>query len=125
MSERQAEVEAGVEAEVEAEQRVTHLELFFDLVFVFAITQLTAVLAEHPTLEGVAQVLLVFGVLTLAVADWRGRGHGVTAEGVSGGQEGDDDEQSRVLLQELESGPGRCRAQVRRRGARCAEDAGE
>ena len=30
---------------------VTTLELFFDLVFVFTITQLTAVLAHHPTGE--------------------------------------------------------------------------
>ena len=33
----------------EIEQRVTPLELFFDLVFVFAITQVTGFIAEHPT----------------------------------------------------------------------------
>ena len=32
--------------------RVTNLELFFDLVFVFTITQLTVVLTEHPTAAG-------------------------------------------------------------------------
>jgi low temperature requirement protein LtrA len=29
--------------------RVSTLELFFDLVFVFTITQLTAVLGQHPS----------------------------------------------------------------------------
>ncbi len=33
----------------ESEQRVTPLELFFDLVFVFAITQVTQLMAEDPT----------------------------------------------------------------------------
>ena len=42
---------------------VSTLELFFDLVFVFAITQLTAVLADAPTPIGALQVLLIFGVL--------------------------------------------------------------
>jgi low temperature requirement protein LtrA len=39
------------------------LELFFDLVFVLAITQCTALMARHPTWEGLAQGLLVLGVL--------------------------------------------------------------
>ncbi len=47
----------------EHESRVTPLELFFDLVFVFAITQLTSVLADDPTPIGALQVLLIFGVL--------------------------------------------------------------
>jgi low temperature requirement protein LtrA len=42
---------------------VSTLELFFDLVFVFAITQLTAILANEPTLVSVLRVLLLFGVL--------------------------------------------------------------
>ncbi|WP_026412675.1 low temperature requirement protein A [Actinomadura oligospora] len=42
---------------------VTTLELFFDLVFVFAITQLTGVLAHDMTLRGLAEVVLMFGVL--------------------------------------------------------------
>ena len=37
---------------VEGEERVTPLELFFDLVFVFAITQVTGFLAENKTGEG-------------------------------------------------------------------------
>jgi low temperature requirement protein LtrA len=44
-------------------ERVTPLELFFDLVFVLAITQCTALMADHPTWEGLAQGLLVLGVL--------------------------------------------------------------
>ena len=43
--------------------RVSTLELFFDLVFAFTLTQLTALLARHLSLAGVAQVLLIFGVL--------------------------------------------------------------
>jgi low temperature requirement protein LtrA len=45
------------------EERVTPLELFFDLVFVLAITQCTALIAATPTWEGVARGLLVLGVL--------------------------------------------------------------
>jgi low temperature requirement protein LtrA len=44
-------------------ERVTPLELFFDLVFVLALTQCTALMANYPTWEGVAQGLLVLGVL--------------------------------------------------------------
>src|SRR5918992_3362749 len=42
---------------------VSTLELFFDLVFVFAITQLTAILADEPKPISVLRVLLLFGVL--------------------------------------------------------------
>jgi low temperature requirement protein LtrA len=45
------------------EARVTPLELFFDLVFVLALTQCTALMATNPTWEGIAQGLLVLGVL--------------------------------------------------------------
>jgi low temperature requirement protein LtrA len=45
------------------EERVTPLELFFDLVFVLAITQCTALMAANPTWEGLARGLLVLGVL--------------------------------------------------------------
>jgi low temperature requirement protein LtrA len=45
------------------ESRVTPLELFFDLVFVLAFTQCTALMADRPTWEGVAQALLVLGLL--------------------------------------------------------------
>ena len=44
-------------------ERVTPLELFFDLVFVLALTQCTALMAAEPTWEGLAKALLVLGVL--------------------------------------------------------------
>ena len=40
---------------------VSPLELFFDLVFVFTITQLTTLLARNPTWGGLLQVVLLFG----------------------------------------------------------------
>jgi len=43
--------------------RVTPLELFFDLVFVLAITQCTALMAAQPTWAGLAKGLLVLGTL--------------------------------------------------------------
>ena len=43
--------------------RVSALELFFDLVFVFAITQLTGILSRDLTPAGALRVLLIFGVL--------------------------------------------------------------
>jgi low temperature requirement protein LtrA len=54
----------------EGRHRVTHtdpgvttIELFFDLVFVFTITQLTHAVAREPTLTGVARAMLIFGNL--------------------------------------------------------------
>jgi low temperature requirement protein LtrA len=49
----------------EAEQ-VTTLELFFDLVFVFAITQVTALMAEDPTWAGMGRGMLVLSALWFA-----------------------------------------------------------
>src|SRR5215472_3423101 len=43
--------------------RVSTLEIFFDLVFAFTLTQLTALLAVSLSWLSVAQVLLVFGLL--------------------------------------------------------------
>jgi low temperature requirement protein LtrA len=43
----------------ESEKRVAPLELFFDLVFVFAVTQVTALMAHDPTWEGLGQGMLV------------------------------------------------------------------
>ena len=40
--------------------RVTYVELFFDLVFVFAITQLSHTLLEHLSLKGLLQATLLF-----------------------------------------------------------------
>ena len=45
------------------EETVKPLELFFDLVFVLAITQCTQLMADDPTWEGLARGLLVLGVL--------------------------------------------------------------
>ncbi|HWC71025.1 MAG TPA: low temperature requirement protein A [Actinomycetota bacterium] len=45
------------------EARVTPLELFLDLVFVFAITQVTALMADDLTVRGVVQGLLVLGLV--------------------------------------------------------------
>src|SRR3954462_2757753 len=47
----------------EGEERVTPLELFFDLVFVFAITQVTGLVTRHPTWGGVAEGLVVLALL--------------------------------------------------------------
>ena len=44
-------------------ETVTPLELFFDLVFVLALTQCTALMADEPTWEGLAKGILVLGVL--------------------------------------------------------------
>ncbi len=52
------------------EQRVTPLELFFDLVFVYAITQVTQLMSHDPTWRGVAR-----GVLVLAALWWAWTGY--------------------------------------------------
>jgi low temperature requirement protein LtrA len=44
-------------------ERVKPLELFFDLVFVLAITQCTALMAHEPTWQGLAKGILVLAVL--------------------------------------------------------------
>src|SRR5215213_462975 len=48
---------------IEAEERVTSLELFFDLVFVFTLTQLSALLAESLSWERLLQSFLIFIIL--------------------------------------------------------------
>src|SRR6478735_7961713 len=50
-------------------ERVTPLELFFDLVFVLAITQCTTLMSHHTTWSGLIQGLLVLGMLWWA---WTG-----------------------------------------------------
>jgi low temperature requirement protein LtrA len=45
------------------EARVSTLELFFDLVFVFGFTQITGAVSHEPTAVGVARAVLVFAVL--------------------------------------------------------------
>ena len=48
---------------VEQEHRVTPRELFFDLVFVFAFTQVTTLLTDDPTFAGIGRGVLVLGAL--------------------------------------------------------------
>ena len=50
-------------------ERVFPLELFFDLVFVLALTQCTALMADNPTWSGLVQGLLVLAMLWWA---WTG-----------------------------------------------------
>jgi low temperature requirement protein LtrA len=47
----------------DTEKRVAPLELFFDLVFVFALTQVTLLMSENPTWEGLGQGMLVLALL--------------------------------------------------------------
>ncbi len=63
--EEAAKAHGDGDAEAAAEQAVTPLELFFDLVFVFAITQVTQFIADDPTWEGLAR-----GMLILAAVWW-------------------------------------------------------
>jgi low temperature requirement protein LtrA len=55
--------DAEPEREHDPEHQVTPLELFFDLVFVFAITQVTTLLANDPTWHGVLRGMLVLAAL--------------------------------------------------------------
>jgi low temperature requirement protein LtrA len=48
------------------QEQVTSLELFFDLVFVFAFTQVTGLMAEDPTWEGLGRGMLVLSALWFA-----------------------------------------------------------
>jgi low temperature requirement protein LtrA len=58
------EVSGQVEDAAEGGQlRASTLELFFDLVFVFTITQLTHVFSEHPGWLELGRVALMFGVI--------------------------------------------------------------
>ena len=44
----------------DASPRVTHMELFFDLVYVFAITQLSDFLFAHRSPRGALEALILF-----------------------------------------------------------------
>jgi low temperature requirement protein LtrA len=61
-------VDDAHELEPDAEHRVTPLELFFDLVFVFALTQVTSFMADDPTWERVFRGLLILGAIWWAWA---------------------------------------------------------
>jgi low temperature requirement protein LtrA len=51
------------EAVDDSDKQVAPLELFFDLVFVFALTQVTELMSENPTWEGLGQGMLVLAAL--------------------------------------------------------------
>ncbi len=69
------------EQDVEREQRVTSLELFFDLVFVFGFTQVTTVLSDDPTWSGLGHGLLILGALWWAWAAYAWLTNTVDPEG--------------------------------------------
>ena len=50
------------------DERVKPLELFFDLVFVFGLTQVTTMISAHPTWGGLFQGMLVLGAIWWAWA---------------------------------------------------------
>ena len=56
-------VRGRLRAGARLDARVSPLELFFDLVFVLALTQCTALMADVPSPEGIAQALLVLSAL--------------------------------------------------------------
>jgi len=65
---------------VEEGHRVTTLELFFDLVYVFAFTQVTAWIAHEHSWHGTAQGLLVLGLLWWTWVMWSWTGNVVRAD---------------------------------------------
>lgn len=52
----------------QTDKRVETLELFFDLVFVFAITQVTALMSDDPSWGGLLRGLLVLAAIWWAWA---------------------------------------------------------
>ena len=82
-------------AEAAGAYPVTPLELLFDLVFVFAFTQVTAVLSDDPTWSGLAHGLLILTALWWAWAsyawlDEHGRSRGRRRVGRDAGGDGGD-----------------------------------
>jgi low temperature requirement protein LtrA len=65
---------------VESEHRVTPLELFFDLVFVFGFTQVTTLLHEDPSWGGIGRSVLVLSALWWAWASYAWLTNTVDAE---------------------------------------------
>lgn len=51
-------------------ESATFVELFFDLVFVFAVTEVTAMTLEHLDWEGVARSALIFWMIWWAWSQW-------------------------------------------------------
>src|ERR687894_611128 len=69
-------------ARIGGEQRVTPLELFFDLVFVFALTQVTGFLADHSTWLGMLKAAALLTVLWSSWASYSWLTNAVPAEEV-------------------------------------------
>jgi low temperature requirement protein LtrA len=69
---------AGVETEAEQERRTSYLELFFDLVFVFAITQVATVIADDPSAGGFAR-----GTVLLWLVWWAWGGYAWMTNAIS------------------------------------------
>jgi low temperature requirement protein LtrA len=44
-------------------ERVSTLELFFDLVFVFTITQVSTIIVQSPDVEGLARAAIQLGMI--------------------------------------------------------------
>ena len=53
----------------EGTARVTNVELFFDLVYVFAVTQLSHYLLHHPTAAGALRAAVLLAMVWLAWGD--------------------------------------------------------
>jgi low temperature requirement protein LtrA len=68
----------GRETAEEQERRTSYLELFFDLVFVFAITQVTTLIIDDPTAAGFAR-----GVLVLWLVWWAWGGYAWMTNAIS------------------------------------------
>src|SRR5215217_9407980 len=73
---------AAMEGGDPTEQRVTPLELFFDLVFVFALTQVTGFLTHHLTWLGMLQAAALLTVLRASWASYSWLTNAVPAEEV-------------------------------------------
>jgi low temperature requirement protein LtrA len=66
-----------------AVERVSTLELFFDLVFVFTITQLTAVLTHELSWSALGEVMLMLGVIWWMYAGYAWLTNAVSTRGVA------------------------------------------
>lgn len=80
MSTVAAQESSSVAQAEETERSVSNLELFFDLVFVFAVTQVTELMADKPTFAGMGEGLLVLGVLWWAWVGYSWLGTQVEAD---------------------------------------------
>jgi low temperature requirement protein LtrA len=74
-----------LEAPVEREQRVTPLELFFDLVFVFGLTQTTRFLYREPSWLGLLEALAILMVIWLSWSSYLWLGNTAGLDGTDEG----------------------------------------